>query len=101
MRSQSKIKTLPNSLSKSNKKLQSPSLTRLNTILSDKLSKGYRYDKNLFHKTIFHLRPLADNPELFTREQSLTTQLLKQLTHDRATTTKSVIPHPVNVKKGL
>lgn len=70
MRSNNKLKTIstetPSKPSKSRLQLSS-SLKRLPTSATEKLAKGYKYDKMLFHKTNFHLRPLGDNPELFTR----------------------------------
>jgi D-alanyl-D-alanine carboxypeptidase len=104
MRSSNKLKTIssesPSSNSKS--KLQASfSLKRLNTIVTEKLAQGYKYDKMLFHKTIFHLRPLGDNPELFTREISLTSQVMSALKYKQANHSKAVLPHPVTVKFGL
>ena len=83
------------------KKKQTLSLSRLKTDLTDKLTKGYCYDKMLFHKTKFHLRPIGDNPELFTREISLTTQALDSLKYARVNHVQTVIPHPVSVKVNL
>lgn len=104
MRSNNKLKTIatesPNYKNKS--RLQASfSLSRLNTNFSDKLAQGYKYDKMLFHKTIFHLRPLGDNPELFTREIPLNNQALGVLKYQQASHTKAVLPHPVSVKLGL
>lgn len=77
------------------------SLKKLNTQVAEKLAQGYKYDKTLFHKTIFHLRPLDDNPELFTREISLSSHALSTLKFQKTNNTKAVIPHPVTVKIGL
>lgn len=104
MRSSNKLKTIasesPNRNSKS--KLQASfSLKRLDTNVTEKLGQGYKYDKMLFHKTIFHLRPLGDNPELFTREISLSSQAMGALKYQKASHCKAVLPHPVTVKLGL
>ena len=59
------LKTLPSSPQKSRRILPAFSLKKLNTIASEPLPQGkahLRYDTTLFHKTIFHLRPLLDNP---------------------------------------
>ena len=40
----------------------SSSMGRLNTVVAEKIAKGYKYDTSLFHKTIFHLKPLNENP---------------------------------------
>ena len=65
------------------------------------MNKGYRYDKSLFHKTNFHLRPNPDNPELFNKETSISTSLLKTLKLSPMTHSKALLPHPVTVKPGL
>ena len=74
---------------------------RLNTIVTEKMNKGYRYDKNLFHKTNFHLRPNPDNPELFNKQTSISSSVLKTLKLSPMTHSKALIPHPVTVKVGL
>ena len=68
--SSNKLNTLPTESSSSlfpqtnskGKNKNSNNYSRLNTIVSEKMEKGFRYDKNLFHKTNFHLKPLNDNP---------------------------------------
>ena len=101
MGSTTKLKTLGNS--PSSRKKQTHSLSRLHTVVNDKLTKGYRYDKMLFHKTIYHLRPLADNPELFTRDISLTKQTLDSLKYQHQPHRNVILPHPVSmsVRAGL
>ncbi len=92
------------SASLSNKNLEPiSSVHRLHAPPTDPLShkQHMRYDANLFHKTIFHLKPLLDNPELFTRDHSLSSKALGTLKDWRPMDVKAIIPHPVTMKLGL
>ena len=76
------------------------SMKKLHTISEQPLplfKKHLGYD-TLFHKTIFHLKPMQDNPELFIRERSISSKQLSTLKEWRPIDTKAVLPHPILMK---
>lgn len=96
------MKTLPSSPGKRPRRiLPAFSLTKLHTIASQPLPQGkahLRYDTTLFHKTIFHLRPLHDNPEEFIRDRALSSKALAALKNYHPMDTRAVLPHPIHMK---
>lgn len=61
-------------------------------------NRNLRYDASIFHKTIFHLKPLHDNPEMFLRERSISSRALNALKEWRPKDPKVLLPHPIHMK---
>jgi hypothetical protein len=93
--------SLPSKPAKPRSVLPAFSLKKIGTLPSEPLPLGkahLRYDTTLFHKTIFHLKPLHDNPEIFIRERALSSKALAALKEYRPRDPKAVLPHPIHMK---
>ena len=73
---------------------------------------AHRFDTSIYHKTIFHLRPLKDNPELFVQVNPINTiskekiQAIKNKTKNELKEIKegvkkeqAILPASINIRK--